>query len=216
LGDDAGRYGREHRGLMAITINHQTNDISVTSGSLTIEGAAVGGGAYEFIASQSATSFVSSISFTGLSMTDYSALKIIGRGIQYNTNPSIYVRLIDDTGSDITSLTYNSQCLDALGGNFTARFTTGGRDEWFGCGNGVITGENDVFYSAEFSLSVDLKTAFLQETTLEKDATTPFSALCFANHNFISASAIPFGGLKFYSFNSTQIGEYYIYGLKKT
>jgi hypothetical protein len=38
--------------------------------------------------------------------------------------------------------------------------------------------ENDVFYSAEFSLSVDLKTAFLQETTLEKDATTPFSALC--------------------------------------
>ena len=29
---------------MAITINHQTNDISATSGSLTIDGAAAGGG----------------------------------------------------------------------------------------------------------------------------------------------------------------------------
>ena len=30
---------------MSITINHQTNDLSATSGSLTIDGAAVGGGA---------------------------------------------------------------------------------------------------------------------------------------------------------------------------
>lgn len=29
---------------MALTINHQTNDISATSGSMTIDGAAVGGG----------------------------------------------------------------------------------------------------------------------------------------------------------------------------
>jgi hypothetical protein len=200
---------------MSITINHQTNDISIAGGgSPTLGGSAAGGGAYELIASQNATSFVSSISFTGISMANYSALKIVGRGIQYNTNPSIYVRLIDDTGSDITSLNYNSQVLDALAGNLTARYTTGGRDEWFGCGNGVITGGNDVFYEAEFSLSTDSKTAFLHEKTLEKDASTPFSALCLANHNFISASAIPFGGLKFYSFNSTQIGQYYIYGLK--
>ena len=30
---------------MALTINHQTNDISATSGSVTIDGAAPGGGA---------------------------------------------------------------------------------------------------------------------------------------------------------------------------
>ena len=30
---------------MALTINHQTNDISATSGSVTIDGAALGGGA---------------------------------------------------------------------------------------------------------------------------------------------------------------------------
>ena len=204
---------------MALTINHQTNDISATSGSMTIDGSAVGGGgggSCELIASQSATSFVSSISFTGLSMANYSALKIIGRGIQYNSTPSIYVRLIDNVGSDITSLNYNSSVEDSLGTTMSTRYTTGGRDEWFGAGNGVITSGNDVFYSAEFSLSVDEKTAFLQETTLEKDGTTPFSVLCFANHNFISTSAIPFGGLKFYSFSSTQIGEYYIYGFKNS
>ena len=32
---------------MAITINHQTNDISATSGSLTIDGSAPGGGFYK-------------------------------------------------------------------------------------------------------------------------------------------------------------------------
>jgi len=30
---------------MSLTINHQTNDISATSGSVTIDGAALGGGA---------------------------------------------------------------------------------------------------------------------------------------------------------------------------
>jgi len=187
-----------------------------TGGKISLEAAAGGAGDFEFIASQSSTSFVSSISFTGLSMTNYSALRIIGRGIQYNTTPSIYVRLIDGTGSDITALNYNSQVLDADNGTLIAAYTTGGRDEWFGCGNGVISANTDVFYMADFSLSVDNKTAFLHETTLEKDGTTPFSCLCYANHNFISTTAISFGGLKFYSFNSTQKGEYYIYGLKNS
>jgi len=203
---------------MSLTINHQTNDISATSGSVTIDGSAVGGGGgdFELIASQSSTSFVSSISFTGLSMTNYSALRIIGRGIQYNTTPTVYVRLIDSSGNDITTTDYNSQVLDADNGTLIANYTTGGRDEWFGCGNGVISANTDVFYAADFSLSVDNKTAFLHETTLEKDSTTPFSCLCYANHNYISTSTIPFGGLKFYSFNSTQKGEYYIYGLKNS
>jgi len=43
---------------MSLTINHQTNDISASSGSMTIDGAAVGGGggAMEFIASTGAIS----------------------------------------------------------------------------------------------------------------------------------------------------------------
>ena len=52
---------------MAITINHQTNDISATSGSLTIDGAAAGGGAWNLISTATVTSLVSSIEFTGVS-----------------------------------------------------------------------------------------------------------------------------------------------------
>jgi hypothetical protein len=44
LGNDTRRYGWFGGCVMAITINHQTNDISATSGSLTIDGLAVGGG----------------------------------------------------------------------------------------------------------------------------------------------------------------------------
>ena len=54
---------------MSITINHQTNDISATSGSLTIDGAAAGGGggAWNLINTATVTSSVSSIEFTGVS-----------------------------------------------------------------------------------------------------------------------------------------------------
>ena len=52
---------------MAVTINHQTNDISATSGSLTIDGAAAGGGAWNLINTATVTSSVSSVEFTGVS-----------------------------------------------------------------------------------------------------------------------------------------------------
>ena len=51
---------------MALTINHQTNDISATSGSVTIGGSAVGGGAFNLISTTTISSAVSSIEFTGL------------------------------------------------------------------------------------------------------------------------------------------------------
>ena len=53
---------------MSVTINHQTNDISATSGSLTIDGAAAGGGggALNLISTTTISSAVSSIEFTGL------------------------------------------------------------------------------------------------------------------------------------------------------
>ena len=52
---------------MALTINHQTNDISATSGSVTIDGAAAGGGggALEFI-SKTTLSSTSVVEYTGL------------------------------------------------------------------------------------------------------------------------------------------------------
>ena len=54
---------------MSITINHQTNDISATSGSLTIGGAAAGGGAWTTISSYSSASNAVN-TFTSLSGYD--------------------------------------------------------------------------------------------------------------------------------------------------
>ena len=59
---------------MAITINHQTNDISATSGSLTIDGAAVGGGGS-----------LSAASISGASQTvDFSAADIFVSTVDQN------------------------------------------------------------------------------------------------------------------------------------
>ena len=53
---------------MALTINHQTNDISATSGSITLDGAAVGGGAgvHTLINTTKITSSTSQIDITGI------------------------------------------------------------------------------------------------------------------------------------------------------
>lgn len=56
---------------MSLTINHQTNDISATSGSVTLDGSAVGGGggAMTFISTTELSSSATSVSFTGLDNT---------------------------------------------------------------------------------------------------------------------------------------------------
>jgi hypothetical protein len=53
---------------MAININHQTNDISATSGSLTIDGVAAGatGGTLKLLAYEELTTTATSYTYTGL------------------------------------------------------------------------------------------------------------------------------------------------------
>ena len=68
---------------MAITINHQTNDISATSGSLTIDGASAGGGALNLISTTTISTSVASVEFTGLS--GYESYKFIISGLTFAT-----------------------------------------------------------------------------------------------------------------------------------
>jgi|5B_taG_2_1085324.scaffolds.fasta_scaffold02966_3 hypothetical protein len=53
---------------MSLTINHQTNDISATSGSVTLDGAAVGGGggSWNLISTTTVSSAVASVAFTSI------------------------------------------------------------------------------------------------------------------------------------------------------
>tara|TARA_R110000782_G_scaffold194889_1_gene284483 strand:+ start:31 stop:624 length:594 start_codon:yes stop_codon:yes gene_type:complete len=82
---------------MSITINHQTNDISSTSGSLTIDGAAIGGGggALEFISKTTISSSITSVELTGLtSHTNYLVVFNIGMG----TGARFMLQLSEDNG----------------------------------------------------------------------------------------------------------------------
>lgn len=83
---------------MSLTINHQTNDISATSGSVTIDGAAAGGGAWNLISTTTVSSTVSEavIALTG-SYTEYRILVHNWQTIATNGGNDILLRV--GTGS---------------------------------------------------------------------------------------------------------------------
>jgi hypothetical protein len=61
---------------MSITINHQTNDISIAGGgSPTLGGSAAGGGAWNLINTTTVTSAVTSVDFTSIGSYDSYVLK---------------------------------------------------------------------------------------------------------------------------------------------
>jgi hypothetical protein len=90
---------------MAITINHQTNDISATSGSLTIDGAAAGGGGVlEVISHQVTTETVTEVVISSIPST-YKSYKLIMNwtlGSTTSSNPNI--TFFDDT-TQVTGFT---------------------------------------------------------------------------------------------------------------
>lgn len=79
---------------MALTINHQTNDISATAGSMTIDGAAVsgaGGGSYELVSNTTTSSTASSVVFDNLN-DDYITYQLVMNWVhasQVSTGPNI-------------------------------------------------------------------------------------------------------------------------------
>ena len=91
---------------MSLTINHQTNDISATgAGSVTIGGAAVGGGPMELISS-STPNGVSSVTITGL--TGYDSYRIVVNvsvGSSAGLAAKFRVR-VGSGGTDVTTSTY--------------------------------------------------------------------------------------------------------------
>jgi len=77
---------------MGVTINHQTNDISATSGSLTIDGAAAGGGGVlEVISHQVTTATVTEVVISSIPST-YKSYKLIMNwtlGSTASSNPNL-------------------------------------------------------------------------------------------------------------------------------
>jgi len=83
---------------MSLTINHQTNDISATSGSVTLDGSAVGG-SLVFIASSGAISDgAASVVFSGqFDASKFHHYKFMLKNVKPDDN---YVVLIMQTSSD--------------------------------------------------------------------------------------------------------------------
>jgi hypothetical protein len=113
---------------MAITINHQTNDISATSGSLTIDGAAAGGGggAWNLISTATVTSSVSSVEFTGVSgYTQYFLM------LDLSTNYSdVFMRFGIDGVYDANN---NYRNLTSSTGTSSFNINTAGKYGVYGC-----------------------------------------------------------------------------------
>ena len=89
---------------MALTINHQTNDISATSGSMTIDGSAIGGGggAWNLISTTTVTSSVSTVDFTSIGTYKRYVLKW-----DCSMNATAVVKIqIYDNGTLVTSSDY--------------------------------------------------------------------------------------------------------------
>ena len=85
---------------MALTINHQTNDISATSGSVTIDGASAGG-SFTLV---STTTISSSVSSVDISLSgSYTTYHLVGESITWSTGTRVNLRVSTDSGSTFKS-----------------------------------------------------------------------------------------------------------------
>lgn len=88
---------------MALTINHQTNDISATSGSVTLDGSAAGGGSWNLISTTQVSSAVASVAFTSIGSYNRYVLNFHCT-LSSASQPKIQIY---DNGSVVTSSNYS-------------------------------------------------------------------------------------------------------------
>jgi len=105
---------------MALTINHQTNDISATSGSVTIDGAAAGGGggALEFVSKTTVSSSVAQVDFT--SLDDDAVYRIIGKYVVFSESTFPKIDLMN-----ASNVIQTSCCAYRRDGSSTLTITSG-------------------------------------------------------------------------------------------
>ena len=111
---------------MALTINHQTNDISATSGSMTIDGSAIGGGggAWNLISTTTVTSAVNSVDFTSIGSYNRYALLF---DYTMNVKETVSIRIYDNgllvTSSDYAFLRSSMGAPTGVAGTLTSWIT---------------------------------------------------------------------------------------------
>ena len=117
---------------MSLTINHQTNDISATSGSVTLDGSAVGGGGTEFISSTDVSS-AATANFTGFDASKYdSYVFVLSSIVPSENNGFLGCRFSVDGGSNYLSASdsykgnSNENHISVFGGGVSNTASNGG------------------------------------------------------------------------------------------
>ena len=109
---------------MSITINHQTNDLSIAGGGApTLGGAAAGGGGATLVYdNESDGNSVSAIDYTSTAGTDLCGFRISIMGLRPNSSSKLVLEPLNASGTQIgvTSQTMGYQYSDLSGGAMTA------------------------------------------------------------------------------------------------
>ena len=77
---------------MALTINHETNDISATSGSVTLDGSAAGGGNFVLVSETTVSSHTGSFVFTKSTYSAYERIIIYFQNMITSTAVGTFFR----------------------------------------------------------------------------------------------------------------------------
>jgi len=86
---------------MALTINHETNDISATSGSVTLDGSSVGGGDMTLISTTTISSAVASVDISLSS--SYAVQMMVIHNLDVSAGTRLRYRVSDDSGTTFES-----------------------------------------------------------------------------------------------------------------
>lgn len=90
---------------MSLTINHQTNDISATSGSVTIDGSAVGGGGGDMTLI-STTTISSTVASVDISLSSSYAVQVmVIHDLDMSSGTRLRYRVSDDNGTTFETTT---------------------------------------------------------------------------------------------------------------
>ena len=122
---------------MALTINHETNDISATSGSVTLDGSAAGGGGTSLLSTSTVSSSVSQVDITLAGSHDIYMVQIsdLTSSLNSSSNGILRLRVSDDNGSTFEST--NTQ------------YITAGREVYTGDNAGSGAGGSSFFRTTE-------------------------------------------------------------------
>ena len=144
---------------MSITINHETNDLSIAGGGAPTLGGAAAGGATLVYENELDGNSVSLIDYTSTAGTDLCGFRVFIMGLRPNTSSKLVLEPLDASGTQI-GVTTNSlgyQYSDIFNGAMTAGFAEAtGRSAFchFRDNVGAAHGSNDDYAGATGEINV--------------------------------------------------------------